>query len=621
MACIPPTGHEDALDGVHVRDHGVQGQRLVRRDAGVHRLEAEDALQPLVVEERGHLAAEPAEPAEADQAGAGPPAAHEVERRVEVGVDEVRHLDPVQLGQPVGEAPERGRRGRRRRTRRISSVIASRPWRTWSTEPSANDGAVHRVDRAQLDVVGHVGAGGGEHVGEQPGHRQHGRAVVEPEPVALDDAGPAARAVAALDDRDVVAVADEVGGGGQPAEAGADDDDAASALSPRGRRRRRPARRARRGPPSVMATRSRAATASAASAEMCASSASRAPVSTMTCWIVATSSSPRSGAPTRASTSSSAGSASATARASSGVGLPSRRSSPTGLPVTAGVAERADHVVAHLEGVAERQAVGAQRGQQRRRRASGDGEHRAEVQRALDRVLAALVAGDALGLGEAPLALHGAEDVEVLADVELDAQLVPQRPHLGRRAGQQLVGEHEGEVADEDRHALAEAARLAGPRRAPVRRRRRRRASSARRGGSPSRPSRRRGTGRRRASARTPRRRGRPARRRGRRRRRRSPSGRTPAAGACRRSAPCGGSRRTARRGRRRTPPSGRAPSPSRSSRQRVDPGGDGRQGRRRGRRHPPRLRASRAANLDRRHAGGGPIEPLTRCSAPIAGG
>ena len=86
-------------------------------------------------------------------------------------------------------------------------------------------GPVHRIDRAQRDVVGHVGAGGGEHVGQQARHRQHGRPVVEPEPGPLDHPGPAARAGVALEDEHVVAVADQVGGGGQPAEAGADDDD------------------------------------------------------------------------------------------------------------------------------------------------------------------------------------------------------------------------------------------------------------------------------------------------------------------------------------------------------------------------------------------------------------
>ena len=57
-------GHEDTLDGVHVRDHGIERERLVRSEPGVHRLEAEDLLQAHVVEERSHLLVELAEAAE-----------------------------------------------------------------------------------------------------------------------------------------------------------------------------------------------------------------------------------------------------------------------------------------------------------------------------------------------------------------------------------------------------------------------------------------------------------------------------------------------------------------------------------------------------------------------------
>ena len=63
----------------------------------------------------------------------------------------------------------------------------------------------------------------------------------------------------------------------------------------------------------------------------------------------------------------------------------------------------------------------------------------------------------------AALAPHRAEDVEVLADVELDAQLVPDLPRRQRGAVHELVGVDEGQVADEDGHALAEAPGLARP--------------------------------------------------------------------------------------------------------------------------------------------------------------
>ena len=131
------------------------------------------------------------------------------------------------------------------------------------------------------------------------------------------------------------------------------------------------------------------------------------------------------------------------------------------------VSERADHVVADLEGVAEWQPEHAQSGEQLVT-AFGRGQQRTEVERALDGVLPALVAGDALGLVEPAVALDRPEDVEELADVELQPQLVPQPPDRVRHADQELVREHEGEIADEDRHPLAEAAGLAGPRRPSV---------------------------------------------------------------------------------------------------------------------------------------------------------
>jgi hypothetical protein len=86
------------------------------------------------------------------------------------------------------------------------------------------------------------------------------------------------------------------------------------------------------------------------------------------------------------------------------------------------------------------------------------GEYRSEVEWSFDGVLARLVPTDPLGLVDVADALHRSEDVEVLADVQLDAQFVPDAHRLRRSALHQAVGVHEGEVADEDRHALAEAA-------------------------------------------------------------------------------------------------------------------------------------------------------------------
>ena len=112
-------GHEHALDRVHVGDDRVERQRLVRGEAGVHRLEAEDPLQALVVEERGDLLAELAEPAELDEREPGPPRLDQVERRVEVGVDE--------------RAPSR--RGRAARASRRTDRMPRPPWR-WRTRGS-----------------------------------------------------------------------------------------------------------------------------------------------------------------------------------------------------------------------------------------------------------------------------------------------------------------------------------------------------------------------------------------------------------------------------------------------------------------------------------------------------
>ena len=71
-----------------------------------------------------------------------------------------------------------------------------------------------------------VDAGGVRSRGQEVGHGEHRRARVEPEAVALEQAGPAAGHRAALDHGDVVAPARQVAGGRQAAEAGADHDDA-----------------------------------------------------------------------------------------------------------------------------------------------------------------------------------------------------------------------------------------------------------------------------------------------------------------------------------------------------------------------------------------------------------
>ena len=90
-------------------------------------------------------------------------------------------------------------------------------------------------------------------------------------------------------------------------------------------------------------------------------------------------------------------------------------------------------------------------------------ERGAEVQRPFDGVLARLERRDAVrerGLGARG---RGADEVERLADAQLDAQLVEDVAGERGRVAHQHVGVHDREVADEDRHALAEAARFAAP--------------------------------------------------------------------------------------------------------------------------------------------------------------
>ncbi len=150
-------GEEHALDGVHVGDDAVDGQRLVRREAGVHRLEAEQLLQAVVVEEGGDLRAELAEPAQAHQVERRPDRVQQVQRRVEVRVDEVRCLHPLEPGEPVGEATElAGCVGADDLPDLPGHPLAAVPHPQLG--PVVEGGAVHGVDRAQGDEVVHLGA-------------------------------------------------------------------------------------------------------------------------------------------------------------------------------------------------------------------------------------------------------------------------------------------------------------------------------------------------------------------------------------------------------------------------------------------------------------------------------
>src|SRR5947208_8566406 len=125
-----------------------------------------------------------------------------------------------------------------------------------------------------------------------------------------------------------------------------------------------------------------------------------------------------------------------------------------------GIAEDAEDVVAQLEGLTERQPEGAERIGEL---VEATRQRRAQMQGPFDRVLPGLVPLDPGRLHRVAAAAGCALEVEVLADAELDPQLVEDGPRdLGRRT-EKDVGVHEGEVADEDRRTLAVAAGLAPP--------------------------------------------------------------------------------------------------------------------------------------------------------------
>jgi hypothetical protein len=69
-----------AVHHVHVRDHGIDRERLVRRESGIERLEAEDAPEALVGEASGDDTRQSAERAESHQLESRTDRADEVER-------------------------------------------------------------------------------------------------------------------------------------------------------------------------------------------------------------------------------------------------------------------------------------------------------------------------------------------------------------------------------------------------------------------------------------------------------------------------------------------------------------------------------------------------------------
>ena len=163
-------------------------------------------------------------------------------------------------------------------------------------------------------------------------------------------------------------------------------------------------------------------------ASMARSTSATAPVSTSASWIAAMPAASRSGSPTALEHARARGaSAAADAAASSGVSLPSRRSSPTGLPVTAG----SPNTPSRSSRIWNASPSGIPKCDERHGEVvEATGERGAEVQRALHRVLARLVALDQLGVGAVAAAARGAGEVEELPDAQLDAQLVVERARV-----------------------------------------------------------------------------------------------------------------------------------------------------------------------------------------------
>ena len=220
---MPPSGTNTPCVSVWVTTVWI-ASAWSRRETRVQRLRTEDPLQTLVIEVRGHPLAHPTEPAPTDERCDRPPRPQQIERRIEVDVDEVGHLDPVEALQPVGEAAERLRvRGPAERPDLLGHRLATASDVQGRTV--AEHGAVHRVDRVEAHEVGEVGTGRGERGAEHLGHRQRRRTGVELESRLGEHAGTPTRNRIALQHGDLMTAVAQVSGGGQAPESGAHDDD------------------------------------------------------------------------------------------------------------------------------------------------------------------------------------------------------------------------------------------------------------------------------------------------------------------------------------------------------------------------------------------------------------
>ncbi|KDF01671.1 hypothetical protein Y900_022740 [Mycolicibacterium aromaticivorans JS19b1 = JCM 16368] len=186
-----------ARNGIHVRDHRIGGQRLLRRDTGVERLEGEQPLDALVGDEPADHAFPAAE--SADRGQPGQLRGQQRQRGGEVGRDEAVELQPVELGEPGTEALVAGgliRAGELLDGGRHRCGVGVHVQRAAIGE----GGPVGGGDLHEVQMVGHRCTDGGERVLDDVRHRQHGRPGVDAvagdvglphptagEPVTLDD--------------------------------------------------------------------------------------------------------------------------------------------------------------------------------------------------------------------------------------------------------------------------------------------------------------------------------------------------------------------------------------------------------------------------------------------------
>ena len=220
----------DAGADVELRDDGVRGDGAERRDARVERLEAEQPTQPVVGEVPPDVPGQPAEPAapgEGDQLGA-----EQIERGVEIAVDERAELEAVELGE-VGEvAAQRDGLGRPAEGGDLSGERVG-IGEDVQVRAVGELRAVGRRQGQERQPLLELLADRAERVGQDLGGGEHRRAGVEGVPRPLHPPGPPARALAALDHGHLAAGAAQPQRRGEPGEAGADDDDAVGATGNR----------------------------------------------------------------------------------------------------------------------------------------------------------------------------------------------------------------------------------------------------------------------------------------------------------------------------------------------------------------------------------------------------